>query len=231
MSQYIKHFFKILLFPIVVRIKDGPLKGGKWILSSGINFILGKYEPEKTRAVSERVKKNYVIYDIGAHVGYFTVLMSKLSGSKGKVFAFEPRPINLLFLKKHLRINNCGNVVLTESCVGATQGDCQFNTRTGTGTGHVSIDGNLKTTMIVLDELYESNDISAPDFIKIDVEGGEFEVLNGAKYIIEKHRPTILLATHSEGLHRQCLLFLEKYDYKFIAIDQEKGDVETIAIQ
>ena len=71
-------------------ILRGPLAGKKWLLASRINFFLGTYEPEQTQAFQEIVRPGSVVYDVGAHYGYYTLLASVLAGPAGRVLAFEP---------------------------------------------------------------------------------------------------------------------------------------------
>lgn len=114
------------------------MKGMRWIATSGSKFVMGRYEPEKTQAIIENVKDGDVVYDIGAHVGYFTILMSRIVGDKDHIYSFEPRPITHHFLKTHVRINHRSNITITNACVGDKAGTVTFETRTGTGASHMS---------------------------------------------------------------------------------------------
>lgn len=90
----LRHTIKWLLSPVMLRIRGGPLEGKKWKASSGIRFIKGTYESKKAEAIQQTVRANDIVYDIGAHVGYFSVLMSDIVGCGGHVIAFEPRKLN-----------------------------------------------------------------------------------------------------------------------------------------
>lgn len=228
-SRRMHEFFKMALSPIMVPIKDGPLKGKRWILTSGSNFLAGRYEPEKTRAIADVVQPGDVVFDIGAHVGYFTVLMSGIVGSEGRIFAFEPRGINKHFLKRHLKANRCENVEIIEACVGNRTGTARLETRVGTGTGYVSDSGNVEVEMVTIDGLVESGRLPRPDFIKMDVEGGEMMVLEGAAKTIEAHHPRMVLATHGDEIDARCQDFLKARGYALEDIHQPKGDKEMIA--
>ena len=82
-------------------ILKGPLKGKRWLVATRINFFLGTYEVEQTEAFVKTVVENDVVYDCGAHYGYYTLLASTLA-KNGKVFAFEPSPANLVRLRRSL---------------------------------------------------------------------------------------------------------------------------------
>jgi FkbM family methyltransferase len=230
-SKKIKHFFKDRLSFVVIKIKNGPLKGYSWTLTSGFNFINGKFEPYKTEAFMQMYNKNDIFFDIGGHVGYFSALASVLSGEKGKIYAFEPRPSNASFFKKHMAINRFTNVQLYEAAVGAFDTQANFNTNTGTATGKLDPDGDIKVNVICIDKMVERNELPTPDFIKIDVEGGEGDVLKGCEQTIEKYKPKILLATHSDVLFKNCTAWLEAQGYQFRVLNRDgiKGDTEIIA--
>ncbi len=211
---------------ICVRIRRGPLAGTKWILTTGRNFIEGHYEPSKTETLMNIIDSGNIVFDVGAHVGYFTLLMARKVGNCGHVYAFEPRPINLAFLKKHLRINAVTNVSVCGCCVGDAARSVSFNTHTGTGTGHVSDSGDLATTMIAIDDEVGCGRLPTPDVIKIDVEGLEVLVIKGALDTLATRQPKLILAVHSAQLEEECRSLLEPLGYQFSEIEQRKGDRE-----
>ena len=90
-SVKFRHATKWLLSPIMLKIRSGPLAGKKWKVSSGIRFIKGTYELKNVEAIQKILREEDIAYDVGAHVGYFSVLMGDLVGDGGKVIAFEPR--------------------------------------------------------------------------------------------------------------------------------------------
>jgi len=229
--ESLKHKIKNLFRGIMMRIKTGPLEGLKWIAASGTNFIKGTYEQYKTNAFLEHLKEGDIVIDVGAHVGYYTALASLKVGPRGKVFAFEPRPLNIGFFKKHMKVNQLKNVHLYEGAISDRTGEEHFRTDTGTGTGHLSKQGKLKVKTYSLDELFEKGEIPKPDFLKVDVEGGEINVLKGSQKVVSQTRPKMLLATHSKETHSFVLDFLYKHNYQFRILDNEgsKGDTEIIA--
>ncbi len=221
-------FVKSALAGITVPIRGGPLRGRRWSITAGKHFVVGDYEPAQTRALLSAVRSGDVVYDIGAHVGYFAVLMAECAGPTGQVHAFEPRPINQRFLRRHLRINGCRTVEFHPWSVGDRTGGALLETRTGTGTGYVSERGDVPIHMIDVDTMVASDRLPPPDFMKIDVEGGEVAVLRGAIQTITVHRPRMMLATHGEDLQRACRTLLEPLGYQFTAIGQLHGDTEFL---
>jgi FkbM family methyltransferase len=168
------------------------------------------------------------IVDVGAHVGYFTMIMAKKVGSSGAIHSFEPRDLNRNFLKRHIRSNGISNVTVYSQCVGDQYGKVMFEERTGTGTGHISSDGNVEVDMVTLDGMVAEGKIPVPDMLKIDVEGAEILVLNGARETISSRKPKMVLAVHSDELERQCREILEPLGYTFTDLGQEKGDKEFL---
>lgn len=136
---------KALRFPLSfipgnlkVPILQGRLKGKKWIVGSGVHgYWLGSYEYEKRRLFEEVVKPGSIVFDVGAHVGFYTLLASVLVGIQRKVFAFEPLPSNLHFLRTHIEINCIMNVTIIEAAVSNFSGATMFEEGPDSSTGRI----------------------------------------------------------------------------------------------
>lgn len=196
---------------VTLPIFRGPLKGKRWLLATRSNFFFGTYEPEQTQLFERYVKPGAVVYDIGAHYGYYSLLSSTLAGDSGTVIAFEPSPANLARLRRHLKLNDCVNVRVIELAVSDTEGTAHFETRTGSGVGHLATDGPLEVRVTRLDTIAE--ELPQPDVIKIDVEGAEMGVLEGGLKTLTAAKPVIFLSVHSPELKTRCTEFLEKLGY------------------
>lgn len=208
-----KYLMKSLLSPFTARIRSGALQGRRWVIASGSRFVKGTYEPIQSDAFRRLIRPGSVVFDVGAHVGYYAVLSSLLTGPGGQVIAFEPVPANLKYLRRHLRLNGCDNVRVLTNCVGEGSSIAKFDDSHGTGVGHLSASGTLDVQVRSLDEMIESAELPIPQFIKIDVEGAELLVLRGAERLLRRHRPTIVLSTHSDQLDRACLEQLTEFGY------------------
>jgi FkbM family methyltransferase len=209
--------FPLRLIPSSVRmpILQGKLKGMHWITGASQHGCwLGSYEYNKQLLFEKTITQGSVVFDLGAHVGFHTLLASVLVGSQGKVFAFEPMPANLVYLKKHLQLNRVTNVTVIEAAVSDCSGIAYFEVSSSSFQGHLSSQGTLQVKTVSLDELVAKGEIPNPDYIKVDVEGAEMEVLSGAKSVLTKAHPTIFLATHGDDIQRQCRHFLTSLDYK-----------------
>ena len=199
----------------VVPILQGPLARRRWIVGSGVHgYWLGSYEFEKQKQFAESAATARVVWDIGAHVGFYTLLASVTLKQRGRVFAFEPSPRNLAFINDHLGLNRCSNVVVCPFAVSDRKGTLAFEEGPGSSMGHLGDRGALKVQVVALDDLVDTGTIDPPDLVKIDVEGEELRVLHGAERVLTTARPIIFLATHSPDLHRLCSEWLERKNYR-----------------
>ena len=167
-----------------------------------------------------------VVYDVGANAGFYTLLSSVLTGNSGKVFAFEPVPQNIFYIKKHLELNKISNTVVVEKAVSNKISKLRFDLSSNPSMGHFSANGEIEVETISLDEFIKQGN-PLPDLIKMDIEGAEFDALNGAEEILKTKKPIIFLATHSDGVKKNCLELLKEMNYKIEIIGNmtlEKAD-------
>jgi FkbM family methyltransferase len=217
-------------------ILQGPLRGKRWIVGSGTHGCwLGSYEFEKQKLFSTHIKPGYTVYDLGANVGFYSLLASVLAGPAGGVYSFEPVERNLQFLREHLNINRVTNCSVWDVAVGRSEGSATFDLGPNASSGHLTdaSDGMTRVRVVALDALVCSGILPPPDLIKCDIEGAEYDALLGASEILAKHGPTIFLATHSSDVKQQCLTFLAGLKYRLTPIDErslEETD-EVLAIR
>jgi FkbM family methyltransferase len=203
-----------------VYILQGPLRGTKWIVgSSNHGCWLGSYEHGKQRLFADVLHDGDVVFDVGAHVGFYTLLASSRVGRRGRVFAFEPFRPNLYFLREHLRLNGASNVTVVESAVSETSGVVRFAEGRNTSTAHIAAEGTLQVETVSLDEVFVSQRLSSVAVVKIDVEGAEALVLRGARRLLASQHPAIFLATHGSNMHRECSEILRGLGYNLKPVD------------
>jgi FkbM family methyltransferase len=215
--------FPLRLIPpdMVLPILQGKLRGFKWMVgSSNHGCWLGSYEHHKRREFERMVAKGSVVFDVGANAGFYTLLASVLVGPLGKVFAFEPLPQNLVYLKEHLRINGIKNVSVIDAAVADCAGVAHFDEGPTLAMGHLAADGSFTVNTVSLDQMFRTGKLPPPDCIKIDVEGAEADVLLGAKSLLTALHPTIFLATHSKELHSTCYELLRSLGYTVEYLDR-----------
>ena len=205
---------------MVLPILQGKLRGKKWIVGSGEHgYWLGSYEIHKRRAFEQEVKPAQVVYDIGANVGFYSILAAHLAGAKGMVYAVEPLRRNVEFVRRHAEINQMKNIEVFEAAVSDQSGEAFFDLGVSIATGHLSETGSVKVPMIRLDDLVLTGDILPADIIKMDVEGAEHAALLGAEQLIATHRPIIFLDTHGREVHDLTIKLLSNYGYQFEILD------------
>jgi FkbM family methyltransferase len=203
-------------------IADGPLRGARWIPQSGLHACLeGTYEEENQRLLQEHLRHGDVVYDVGANVGFFTLLGSRLVGTGGRVVAFEPFPVALEYLNRHLELNGIDNVTVIEAAVSEAARRASFREDPVITMGRLVEGGDLEVDVVSLDEIYIEGELPPPDLIKIDVEGEELKVLRGASLLLRDREPMILLATHGSVTHRACCELLHDHGYELEELPYE----------
>ncbi|KKU14368.1 MAG: Methyltransferase, FkbM family [Candidatus Jorgensenbacteria bacterium GW2011_GWA2_45_9] len=178
---------------------------------------MGTYEKEKQKLFAENVKPGDVVYDIGAHVGFYTLVASKLVGENGFVYAFEPLPGNVGFIMKHVRMNKCKNTFVVEKAVTDNSGMVHFKYGDSSSTGEINTYGKgIEVEAMSIDDFSITN--RPPAVMKIDVEGEEAKVLTGAEKILAENSPVIFLAIHGENRRVECVKILKSAGYKITEI-------------
>jgi len=181
----VRSMINILPRSTVLPILKGPLRGNKWVIGSSFQSCwFGVYEYEKQQEFIRTVKSGDVIYDVGANVGFYTLLASTLTGPTGKVYAFEPLPRNLELLKRHVQLNQLNNVEIFDGAVSDKSGTARFSTGDIPEMTHLSADGQIEVCTYQLDDLLASGKILPPRVMKVDVEGAEADVLAGARQVL-----------------------------------------------
>src|SRR5262245_58289505 len=135
----------------VVPILRGPGHGLKWIVGSyNHSCWLGWYESEKQVVAQAFLKPGNVVYDLGAHVGYMTLIFSRLVTESGRVVAFEPLEANYRLLEKHLALNKVTNVRLVRGGIGSRTEVANFRAGGDSSSGSVDPLGNQKVQLYSL---------------------------------------------------------------------------------
>jgi FkbM family methyltransferase len=202
-----------------VRILYGPLKGAKWITdSSNHGYWIGSYEPRMKQLLIKNLKDGNVFFDLGGHVGYYTLLASRLVGKTGRVITFEPLPRNLALLKEHLKMNHIGNVTLFEGAVAHFEGMFKLQDSSPVG-ARLSDKGKVDVKVFSLRRLWDEKQIPLPDVIKMDIEGAELELIQSISTYLSSFPISIFLSTHGKETHQKCIQVLSGLNYEFIPLD------------
>ncbi len=174
-------------------------------LGLSINPIYGESDTEFVKKI---IKKNDIVLDIGANIGYYTLIFAKLVGNSGKVFSFEPESKNFKILKKNVEINGYNNVILEQKIVSNTNGISTLYISEKAGSHRIYKSDNfvesLEIKSISMDSYIEKNNLKKINFIKIDVEGAELNVLQGIQKILDSNKHIILFTEFSPNQIKSC---------------------------
>ena len=199
----------------VVPVLQGRLRGRKWIVGSCDHGCwLGSYECPKQRLFSRTLQPGGTVFDVGAHAGFYTLLAAELVGPGGRVVSFEPLPRNLGYLRRHVQLNGCENVEVIAAAVCDRDGLGRFQPDESSLQGRLSDEGALRVPTVRLDSLVSAGTIPPPNFVKMDIEGGEFRALRGGRETLAAARPVVFLATHGPEVHGRCCELLRQLDYR-----------------
>jgi FkbM family methyltransferase len=204
-----------LLGDRIVTIRSGPMRGLKLATSQNVSHahISGEYEREIQDVIHRHVQAGYVCYDLGASIGYLTLLMAVKAR---QVFAFEPSPAAAAEIRRQVDVNEFGNVTLVATPVTDSVREVRFCiTDRAYGSGISDTETRwpvLRLESTTLDLFGDSHD--PPDFVKIDVEGEETRVLRGAQRLLSEQRPTICCEVHSMETAREVADILMHHGYR-----------------
>ena len=217
---------------VIEHLKDEytQVDGKKMFLDKNDSLLLSInkiYEENETNFVKNLIKKGDIVLDIGANIGYYTLLFAQLVGNSGKVYSFEPDPRNYQLIEKNIEINNFTNVVLVKKGVSNKSEKATFylmksGAHNTLKKGHSGTIDEIDIDVISLDDYFKILPI-IPDFIKMDIEGNELNALKGMKNILKSNKTKIMMevgATKSakKYLHidpMDNLKFLGEFDFKF----------------
>jgi FkbM family methyltransferase len=184
------------------RVLTGPLTGALIACAAGErpSMPLGTYEPHVTAEIERDVAVGDTVFDVGAHVGYLTLVASRRVGPNGRVIAMEADARNARLLRSNIAANHADNVTVVESAVSDEVGTVTFASFSSySSVGHIQHgdepdDATLASVpALTIDHLVFEKGFSPPQLIKIDVEGAELLVLRGATQVLKAYSPTVIV--------------------------------------
>jgi len=203
------------------------------------HLLFGLGEPLETEILRKEIKNGDVVLDLGANIGFYTLLAAELVGKLGRVFAFEPEPNNFICLEKNVRLNGYENVVLVRKAVLNKTDRCTLYLSDQDSSTHRiydMCDGRrfIDVESIRLDDYFHDQRV---DFIKMDIEGAEWAALQGMSLLLEKNKHVKILTEFSpSGLKEfgidpeEYLRLLIKYGFKLYSINERKRRMEPATI-
>ncbi len=218
------------------RVMRGRMQGARINLGgSFLRYLTGDAEPEVQEALAELIKPGQTVYDVGANIGFFTILCSRLVGPQGRVYAFEPIPQNLATLRHNVTLNALSNVTIVEKALSSSTGTAEMFVSPWSAFHSLNVEGATKqddhgpqvgevtVQTVTLDEFVQGEGVRAPDLVKIDVEGAELIVLGGMRETLRAVKPLLLCELHDTNLGYGE--FVDSIDYRVRVIDGESPDL------
>lgn len=193
-----------------IEVQHGLAKGLRLKLNprTGYSYFQGTPEPEVQQALARHLRAGMTVYDIGANIGFFSLLAARLVGNEGRVIAFEADPEVASRLREHIKRNEFSNITVEEKAVWSETGNVRFvrSDRVASpdlGLGHVEPNataaGWIRVAAVALDD-YRCD--PGPDVVKCDAEGAEVEVFRGARSLLARKRPMVICELHSDENRR-----------------------------
>lgn len=180
-----------------------PLSGNFSVNVNTNNFIdaaiyfTGDYEPYLKKQYKQLINPSDYVLDIGANIGFHTMYFAELCGPEGLVFAFEPIQLNYAALLDNLSLNSFSQIRTVNAALGNENREIDIHidpSATNPGAYNLVTEGKKNTSITCFkgDHYLESVAVKKINFIKIDVEGYEYEVLKGLRQTILRSRPSII---------------------------------------
>jgi FkbM family methyltransferase len=196
----------------------------------------GSFEPNEFVLLAQVLKPGMVFVDGGANEGLYSLFASKRVSPEGLVIAVEPSSRELERLKANIKLNRASNIRPRQAALGQGSGTAELAIAEAGHEGQntvgqavsnptVATVGHEKVDLVTLDELVEREGLSRVDFVKLDVEGSEFDALRGATETLVRHRPLLQLEIEEERLASQnatkdeVLQLLETAGYSVYVFD------------
>lgn len=188
-------------------VAAGDLKGYKVLLNlkKEKSRWLGTYEPELQAALKVFIKPGMTIYDVGANIGYVSLMLAHHAGGNGKIFAFEALPSNIERINRNIELNNLKNVTVVSAAVMDKSDPVTFYVHDSVGMGKAAgsagrfaekYKDEITVEGITLDEFVFVQRNPAPSVVKMDIEGGEVLALPGMNRVLREFHPVMLLELH-----------------------------------
>jgi FkbM family methyltransferase len=167
-------------------------------------YLFGTYELPTTRFMRRFLKQGNVALDVGANIGYISLLFSQCVGEHGTVLSLEPEQANFRALSEHIRMNNASNIVALQEAASTQAGTMKLYLFDDNYGAHSLVTGGggqhfTEVATDTLDNIVQRHGLSTIHLIKIDIEGAELEALQGMSQILKTHRPVLILEMNEEA--------------------------------
>jgi FkbM family methyltransferase len=183
------------------------------------SILLGLHEPDVLACLHQQIKPGMTVFDVGANMGYFSLILAELVGKKGRVVCLEPDPRVVEVLQRNATSNGFENLTVVQSAASNSCGEVSFACAPASSWSGIYYERPTKrisVRAVTLDSLCRELGLSRVDFVKIDIEGAEMVALEGMSDMLGRQRPQVLVELHgnyARALGHQAAEFLRAWDY------------------
>lgn len=201
----------------------------------------GRHEPFYTEVLAKWIKEGDTVVDVGANIGYFSLIAARAVGARGRVYAFEPDPGNFALLKKNITVNNFDNTTPLQMAVSdRTGGALLFQSDDYMWDHRIFDPGEARKTIpvdaVALDDYFRGIK-GRIDLIKMDIQGAEGYALRGMRRLFEKNKKLVLVTEFDPSLLRQTgiephefVMSLISQGFKILNIDEQNSQVTGVDV-
>lgn len=215
---------------------SGPLIGKPLYLDlqSEKFYWLGTYEPQLMHVIKDLCCPGMTVYDVGANIGYVSLVFAQMVGLNGVVVAFEPLPNNVERIRYHIRANKLANILRVEPFAVADQsGVANFLIHSAHSMGkiegskgrHIEYSAQIQVNTVTLDDFCYEMGNPAPHLIKMDIEGGAVQAVKGMTRLIAQERPVVLVELHGPEEAQAIWDLLTQNAYSIHCMDEKYSRV------
>jgi FkbM family methyltransferase len=218
-------------------------------LGAGLKLTTNKASADYTEGTNEypvqlvlakHLKPGDIFYDIGANVGFFTIIGARLVGPSGHVYAFEPIPETAARVQHNTKLNNFQNITVFTKAVSSSTGEGELLVTRHPGGAKLStictplnseISGTISVELVSIDDYIARKTLPPPNLVKIDVEGAELDVLRGMCETIKQFKPIIIYETdhkYKEDFslkNNEIDTFMHTLRYKITSLEDSYPDI------
>jgi len=215
---------------VQVQVAAGGLEGVtlELDLQTEKDYWLGIYEPDLQRVIKDLVKPGWVVYDVGANIGYISLLLAQAVQDSGHIYAFEALPDNFTRLQTNIRLNSLEDrITALHAAVIDASKPVTFMVGPSNGMGkvvgsagrqEVVYEQTLTVPGISLDETVYQTGHPAPQAVKMDIEGGEVLALPGMRRVLQEAHPLMLLELHGPESAQVAAQILRETGYRLYSM-------------
>ena len=222
-----------------VTIAAGILRGYRMTLDlqSEKDYWLGTYEPDLQDAASQLFLPGMVVHDIGANIGYISLMAARLVKGNGHVYSFEALPGNVERLKTNIDLNNLtGQITAIHAAVTDQTGEAVFLAHESGAMGKAKgsagreehYAAELRVPAIAIDDFVYQQGNPPPQVVKIDIEGGEGMALRGMERILRETRPVYMIELHGQEAAHQVWKALTSARYSIHRMQSGMPEVTSL---